>query len=98
MDSRSPVPTAPEPASDYLCDLNRIQFPSIKKDAMRVSLKTGEDLSAIIWVESKTTKAQWQLEVKDVAQHGPGGIPSSVVFNLLKAARILFLFHVMGNT
>ena len=61
---------------------------------MRVTMTVREDSSVssvLIWAESKSTKAQWQLEVKDVAKHGPGGLPSNVVFNVLKAIRNLLM-------
>jgi hypothetical protein len=54
-----------------------------------MTVASGEDSSVLIWAESKTTKAQWQLEVNDVAKHGPDGLPANVVFNLMKATHLL---------
>ncbi len=58
---------------------------------MRVSISDGQDSTVLIWVESKLTKAQRQLEVKDAAKHGPGGLPDNVLFNHLKAT------HAVSN-
>ena len=80
-----PEPTAPEPASDFTCALNNVRFPSFKKSEMRVTLNVGDESSVVIWAESKATKAQWQLEIRDVSKHGPNGLPANVVFNFLKA-------------
>jgi hypothetical protein len=87
-DERDGEPTTPS-APDFACELNNIRFPSYKKGEMRVTMTVGEDSSVFIWMESKTTKAQWQLEVNNVAKHGPDGLPANVVFNLLKATHIL---------
>ena len=62
---------------------------------MRVTMTVREDSSVLIWAESKSTKAQWQLEVKDVAKHGPDGLPANVVFNLLKAKYIDITFAMI---
>ncbi len=78
-------PTAPDSAPDFACELNNIRFPSCKKGDMRFTMTVREDSSVLIWAESKSTKAQWQLEVKDVTKHGPAGLPANVVFGLLKA-------------
>jgi hypothetical protein len=63
----------------------------MKGSEMRVSMTVGQDTSVLIWAECKTTKAQWQLEVKDVAKHGPDGLPANVVFNLLKATHTILI-------
>ncbi len=64
--------------------MNNIKFPSFKKGGMRVSITVCQNSSVLIWAESKATKSQWQLEVKDVTKHGPIGLPANLVFNLLK--------------
>ena len=64
---------------------------------MRVTVTqaVGEDSFVIIWAESKTTKAQWQRAVMNVATHGPDGLPANVIFNLLKATHILSSFSMI---
>ncbi len=58
---------------------------------MRVSMTSAQNSSVLIWAENKATKAQWQLEVKDITQHGPVGLPANVVLNLLKAKLVFFI-------
>ena len=84
MGDKLPVPTAPDPAPDITCEFNCLEFPSTKKGVMRVSMSVNQESSVMIWAECKSTKAQWQLEVKDISKHGPGGLPANVIFSLLK--------------
>ena len=84
MGDKPPAPTAPDTLPNIECELNCLKFPSIKKDEMRVSMSVNQESLLEIWAESKSTKAQWLLEVKNVSDHGPGGIPADVVFSLLK--------------
>ena len=71
-------------AADFSAKYINVKLPSIRSDEMRISLSKTEENGALIRVESKLTRARWQLEVLDVSQHGPNGFPSSVVFTLLK--------------
>jgi hypothetical protein len=87
--SKCGEPTAPDSTPDFACELFNIRFPSYTKGEMRVSMSVGKDSSVLIWAESKVTKAQWQLEVKEIAKHGPAGLPTNVVFSVLKVTSML---------
>ena len=75
-------------APNFIGEFNKLKFKSIRRDEFRITL-SAEDKAASIWAESKNTKSQWQLEVNDVAKHGPSGVPAPVVFAQLKASLLL---------
>ncbi len=86
--------STPESDQEICCQSLNMAFPSVKNDVFRVSLtpiKNNSD-SVVVWVESKTSKSQWQLEVKDFNQHGPVGFPATVIVGLLKVSLVLSIY------
>ncbi len=84
---------------DFVCSLDNLTFPSMKKDVIRVHVSGDEASAATIWAENKTTKAQWKLKVDDISKHGPNGFPADVIFNLLKVfMRYIPCFPMFGVT
>jgi hypothetical protein len=60
-----------------------VSFRSIHNDSFRLKICACTD-GELIWVESKTTMQQWQLIIRDISDHGPPGVPTSVVITTLK--------------
>jgi hypothetical protein len=63
--------------------LNNAEFPSIQNDSYRLKMKTT-DQGVLLWIESRTTKEQWQNTFVDVSKCGASAIPSEKVFAFLE--------------
>ena len=71
-------------------DLTGLQFQSFgSSERLRVSVRrhsSSEAPAFAIWVERKSSKEQWELDVDDVAQHCDIAVPAKVVLSRLKVS------------
>ncbi|KDO32046.1 hypothetical protein SPRG_03264 [Saprolegnia parasitica CBS 223.65] len=74
--------------SQRYCEFANVTFPSAIDDgAYRVSVKTNKaQTNAVIWLESKKAKLQWQCVVEDFAKHMKTtfALPNAVILAAIK--------------
>ncbi|KDO32043.1 hypothetical protein SPRG_03261 [Saprolegnia parasitica CBS 223.65] len=82
------MPNTASTLSPPLCEFANVTFPSAIADgAYRVSVKTNKpQTNAVIWLESKKTKLQWQCAIDDFTKHTETNyaLPSAVVLGGIK--------------
>lgn len=63
---------------EFNYEFGAIRFPKQKTDSFRVAI-TSTTEGAVIWMESRKTKQQWQASIETFSEFGPTGIPDEAV-------------------
>jgi hypothetical protein len=69
--------------SEVHYEFNNIKFSSQPTDTFRATVNTVTD-GVKLWLENKSSKSQWLVTVKDVAECGLAGVPEDAVVAFLK--------------
>ncbi|EQC28120.1 hypothetical protein SDRG_14080 [Saprolegnia diclina VS20] len=82
------MPNTASTLSQRYYDFANVTFPSMVDDgAYRVCVKTNEPpTNAVIWLESKKTKLQWQCVIEDFTKHMKSAfaLPNAVILAAIK--------------
>jgi hypothetical protein len=64
-------------------EFNPITFPAHGNNTFRATV-TSVESAAVLWLECKKTKQQWQATVENFSNCGPTGVPEEAILEFLK--------------